>query len=275
MKYSLLLTTLLQTQIMLPSEKKVSECRCDQQNWTVQPKPSIVTNHKWKLGSASSWSDLIHITLWRNDGFLHSFHNFLKSNAFGENLIRTKFILHKIFFQVSILSSNKILWMLFNLHSKMTLLVFQFIIITHDKLMTVFTISAQFFMIFSDFVERNKDYSSIFDFRRKWVGEITFFILESLITKLYFIFIYIYLCIKDGRYRSQFRINFHEIHMVGAGLSMDKPYCFWKQSVQYNTEIGENVPPYMFFSFHAADMGFFMEKTLKQYSVPHFPQKKL
>ncbi len=44
------------------------------------------------------WSDLIHVALWRNDGFLHSFHDFSKNNAFSENLIRTKFILQLIFF---------------------------------------------------------------------------------------------------------------------------------------------------------------------------------
>ncbi len=55
------------------------------------------------------------VTLRRNDGFLHSFYNFLKSNAFGENFIRTKFILHKIFFQMSILLSRKTLRMFFNL----------------------------------------------------------------------------------------------------------------------------------------------------------------
>ncbi len=52
----------------------------------------------WNLATASAWSDLIQVTLWRNDGFLHSFCNFSKSNAFGENFIRTKFILHKNFF---------------------------------------------------------------------------------------------------------------------------------------------------------------------------------
>ncbi len=61
----------------------------------------------WNLATVSMWSDLIHVTLWRNDGFLHSFCNFSKSNAFGENFLRTKFILHKIFFQMSILSSRK------------------------------------------------------------------------------------------------------------------------------------------------------------------------
>ncbi len=44
------------------------------------------------------WSDSIHITLRRSDGILHSFHDLSKSNAFSENLIKTKFILHKIFF---------------------------------------------------------------------------------------------------------------------------------------------------------------------------------
>ncbi len=52
-----------------------------------------------KLGTAPAWSDLIHVTLWRNDGFLHLFFNFSKSNAFGENFIRTKFILIKFFFK--------------------------------------------------------------------------------------------------------------------------------------------------------------------------------
>ncbi len=48
------------------------------------------------------WSDSIHVALWRNDRFLHSFHDFSKSNAFRENLIRMKFILHKIIFQMNI-----------------------------------------------------------------------------------------------------------------------------------------------------------------------------
>ncbi len=61
-------------------------------------------------------SDSIHIPLQRNDGFLHSFHDFWKSNVFSENLIRMKFFLHKIFFRMSILSSCKIWWMFFNLH---------------------------------------------------------------------------------------------------------------------------------------------------------------
>ncbi len=38
------------------------------------------------------WSDSIHILLWRNNGFLHSFRDFSKSNAFSKNLIRMKFI---------------------------------------------------------------------------------------------------------------------------------------------------------------------------------------
>ncbi len=110
------------------------------------------------------WSDLIHITLWRNDGFIHSFHNFSKCNAFSENLIRTKFILHKIFYQMSMLSSSKTSWIFFALHSKTTFLGFQLIIIiiTCDKLMTFPQISAQFFMIFSN----------TFNFRRGWVGEV-------------------------------------------------------------------------------------------------------
>ncbi len=64
------------------------------------------------LGSACS----VQSYLWRNDGFIHSFCNFSKSNAFNKNLIRTKFILHKIFFRMRILSSSKTSWMLINLH---------------------------------------------------------------------------------------------------------------------------------------------------------------
>ncbi len=45
--------------------------------------------------------------LWRNNGFLHSSRNFSKSNAFSENLMKTKFILHKIFFRMSTFSNCK------------------------------------------------------------------------------------------------------------------------------------------------------------------------
>ncbi len=45
------------------------------------------------------WSDSIHTALWRNNVFLHSFYDFSKNNAFCENLIRKKLILHRIFFQ--------------------------------------------------------------------------------------------------------------------------------------------------------------------------------
>ncbi len=69
----------------------------------------------WNLATAPAWSDLIYVTIRRNDGFLHSFCNFSKSNAFGENFIRTKFIFHKIFSQMSIFSSRKTLWIFFNL----------------------------------------------------------------------------------------------------------------------------------------------------------------
>ncbi len=69
----------------------------------------------WNLATAPAWSDLLHITLWRNDEFLHSFCNFSKSNAFGENFIRIKFILHKIYFRMSIFSSRKTLRVFFDL----------------------------------------------------------------------------------------------------------------------------------------------------------------
>ncbi len=74
-------------------------------------------------------SNSIRIALWRSDGFLHSFRDFSESMTSSENLIRTKFILHKIFFQMSTPSSSQTSWMFFNLHSKMTRLDFQLIII--------------------------------------------------------------------------------------------------------------------------------------------------
>ncbi len=69
-------------------------------SWSIKP-------WMWNLATAPVWSDLIHVTLWRNYGFSHSFGNFSKSNAFGENFIRTKFILHKIFSRMSTLSRRK------------------------------------------------------------------------------------------------------------------------------------------------------------------------
>ncbi len=74
-------------------------------------------------------SDSIHIALSRNNGFLHLFRDFLKSNAFSENLVRIKFILHEIFLWMSILSSSKTSRMFINLHWKVTLPDFQLIII--------------------------------------------------------------------------------------------------------------------------------------------------
>ncbi len=69
----------------------------------------------WNLATVPAWSDIIYIILWRNYEFLYSFCNFSKSNAFGENFIRTKFILHKILFRMSILSSRETSQMFFNL----------------------------------------------------------------------------------------------------------------------------------------------------------------
>ncbi len=36
------------------------------------------------------WYDSMLIILWRNNGFLHVFHDFWKSNAFSKNFVRTK-----------------------------------------------------------------------------------------------------------------------------------------------------------------------------------------
>ncbi len=72
----------------------------------------------WNLATAPTRSGIIHVTLRRNDGFSHSFHNFSRSNAFGENFIITRFIFHKIFFRISILLSWKTSRMFSNLYWK-------------------------------------------------------------------------------------------------------------------------------------------------------------
>ncbi len=84
---------------------------------------------KERLIFIEPWSDSVCLLMekWRIFTFIPWFLS--KGNAFNENFIRTKFILRKIFFRMSILSSSKTLWMFFNLHFKMTLLDFQLIII--------------------------------------------------------------------------------------------------------------------------------------------------
>ncbi len=79
-----------------------------------------------------------------NDGFFHSFYNFSKSNAFGKNFMRMQFILQKIFFRMSTLSSRKTSCMFFNLHSKITLPNLLLTIITHDGF-SQFFLKIQFF----------------------------------------------------------------------------------------------------------------------------------
>ncbi len=162
--------------------------------------------------------------------FLQSFLNFSKSNAFGEHLIKMQFILHKIFFRMSILLSSKILWMFFNLCLKMTLLRFQFIIVTHDKLMTVRQFLRNFPWFWSIFGNKITTILALptSEVGGKVSGVIT--VLEVLITKLY---LYIYLFMyKNGRYRLQFWLDFHEMHMIDAGPLIGEPYHFWKQSTQ-------------------------------------------
>ncbi len=78
------------------------------------------------------WPNSIHLALWRNYGFSHSFRDFSKSNAFNEKLIKMMFTLHKIFFRMSIFSSSRTLRMLFDLHLKMTRLDFQLNYYCHD-----------------------------------------------------------------------------------------------------------------------------------------------
>ncbi len=74
------------------------------------------------------WSDSIDIALWRNDGFLHLFHVFSKSNAFCKNLKRAKFILKKFLSNDYTFEQQNVVDVL-QFALKLTLLDFQLIII--------------------------------------------------------------------------------------------------------------------------------------------------
>ncbi len=62
----------------------------------------------WTMAQLNTHS---HMEKWQIFTFIPWF---LKKNAFSENLIRTKFILYKIFFRMILLSSSRISWMFFN-----------------------------------------------------------------------------------------------------------------------------------------------------------------
>ncbi len=52
------------------------------------------------------------------------------------------------------------------------------------------------------------------------------------------------------------------------------PIVFGNNWPNRTTDMEENVPQNQFFGFYSAGMEFFMEKTYKQYLVPHSPQKR-
>ncbi len=142
--------------------------------------------------------------------WIFAFHrNFSKSNAFSENSIRTKFILHKIFFRMKILLGSKTSRMFFNLHSKMTLLCFQLIIITHGKLlMIVWQFLLNFSWSLAIFYNKMMTILTLRTSERdewwRWGWSHFSFVLEVLDYKVLYIYIFIYLFIylfmyKNGR----------------------------------------------------------------------------
>ncbi len=74
--------------------------------------------HSCSSTFAPAWSDLIHVTLWRMMDF--GIYSVISQKVIHllQNFVRTKCILRKIFFRISILWSHKTLWMLYNLRWK-------------------------------------------------------------------------------------------------------------------------------------------------------------
>ncbi len=68
---------------------------------------------------------------------------------------------------------------------------------------------------------------------------------------------------KKLRYRSQFGSDFHEIHTVGAGSFMGKPYGFWKQSAQWKHRYRGKCAPKTSFSGLSQTGWGFLRKKLK------------
>ncbi len=83
-----------------------------------------------------------------------------------------------------------------------------------------------------------------------------------------------YLCTRTYNTGASFEL----ISMKFACLMRVHPWVnsivFGNNRPHRTTNMGENVPPKPVFCFHSAGMEFFMEKTYKQYLVPHSPQKK-
>ncbi len=77
------------------------------------------------------------------------------------------------------------------------------------------------------------------------------------------------------RYKSQFWSHFHGIHMVSAGPLMGEPYCFWKQSVQWNHIYGGKCAPKTGFSGLSQMVWGFLRKKLKNWIwYPIYKKKK-
>ncbi len=136
--------------------------------------------------------------------------------------------------------------------------------------MTVLQFLRNFSWFFRDILERNNDYSDTLDFRRGRVGEVRVirFFWDCKSAML------IYLCSYKSPYRSQFRTDFQEIHMVGAGPHIGEPYCFWEQSASTTTDMGENVLSKPVFWISFSWYGIFWGKIFKTvFGIPFSIEK--
>ncbi len=87
------------------------KCQSDNVYW-VASKPSMVPSNECRKATSHLCCTVVRLnthSLMEKWVFLHLFHDCSKSNIFSENLIKTKFILHKISFRMSIFSSSETL----------------------------------------------------------------------------------------------------------------------------------------------------------------------
>ncbi len=69
----------------------------------------------WNLATVPAWSDLIYVTLWRNDGFSHSFYNFSKVMHLAKILLEQSLFAIKFSFEWVYFQTKKPRCMFFNL----------------------------------------------------------------------------------------------------------------------------------------------------------------
>ncbi len=86
-----------------------------------------------------------------------------------------------------------------------------------------------------------------------------------------------YLCTRTYDTGASFELIFMKFACSIQVRQRMNPIVFGNNWPNRTTDTGENVSPkpFFFFGFHSACMEFFMEKTYKQYVVPHSPTEKV